>query len=297
MSERRLQDEQVISLWSGRPAGTPDDLRQVVTERSPIPFRTDRVMTGICDPSLTAIVPERPNGVSLIAAPGGGYQRIGADAEGYKLGKKLAEFGVTTFMMTYRLPGEGHENASDVPLADAQRAVRQVRGNALNWGLDPHKILFMGYSAAGHMAASLGTAFDRPVYESVDYLDDISARPDFLALIYPVITMFDAFVHEGSRQALLGENPDEARKAAYSPDLHVTPETPQTFMVLADDDSAVPAENALGFYSALRRSGIPAELHVYRDGGHGFKLAGQEAPALEWHRLLIGWMRMTGLMP
>ncbi|TCT37634.1 alpha/beta hydrolase [Martelella mediterranea] len=296
MSGAGLRDEQVIPLWHGTPEGTPDHLQMVVTERSPSLFRTDRVITGISAPSLTAIVPQYPNGVSLIAAPGGGYQRIAADAEGYRLGQHLASLGVTTFIMTYRLPGEGHENASDVPLADAQRAMRQVRGNALSWGLDPHKILFMGYSAAGHMAASLATAFDREVYRQVDHLDEISARPDFLALVYPVITMFDPFVHEGSRQALLGNTPDDETKAAYTPDRHVGPDTPQTFMVLADDDTSVPAENALGFYAALRRHRVPAELHIYRDGGHGFKAAGKDAPALEWHRLLIGWMRMTGLL-
>lgn len=297
MTQSKLLDEQVIPLWPGRPKGTPDDLQQVVIERSEILFRTNRAIMGVTDPSLTAIVPEKPNGIAIIAAPGGGYQRIAADAEGYRLGKMLANLGVTTFMMTYRLPGEGHENARDAPLSDAQRAVRQVRANAGDWGIDPHKIVFLGYSAAGHMAASLATSFDRAAYEPVDALDEISARPDFLTLIYPVITMMDGYLHEGSRQALLGKNPDAALKAAYSPDQHVRADTPETFMVLADDDRAVPAENALGFYAALRRVGVPAELHVFRDGGHGFRDKGNDVPALDWSRLFIGWMRMNGLLP
>ncbi|WP_176086827.1 alpha/beta hydrolase [Martelella sp. HB161492] len=289
-----LAHEQVIPLWPGRPKGTPADLEPIITERSENLFRTSRVITGVVEPSLTAIVPEKPNGVSLIAAPGGGYRRISLDAAGYKLAQQLAPLGVTTFMMTYRLPGEGHDNAADVPLMDAQRAVRLIRRNAADWGLDPGRIGFLGSSAAGHMAASVATGHGRKVYEPLDDADAVSARPDFLGLMVPVITMSDPFVHAGSREALLGAKDDAATRRAYSPDLQVTPDTPETFLVLADDDQSVPAENGLGFYAALRRAGVPAELHVFRDGGHTFSVPG--APVRDWSRLFIGWLRQIGML-
>ncbi|TPW31635.1 alpha/beta hydrolase [Martelella alba] len=289
-----LAHEQVIPLWPGRPKGTPADLEPVITERSENLFRTSRVITGVSAPSLTAIVPEKPNGVSLIAAPGGGYRRISLDAAGYQLALELAPLGITTFMMIYRLPGEGHENAADVPLMDAQRAVRLIRRNAADWGLSPDRIGFLGSSAAGHMAASVATAHARQVYAPMDDADQLSARPDFLGLMVPVITMQDPFVHNGSREALLGDRADEAAKRDYSPDLQVTSDAPETFLVLADDDQSVPAENGLGFYAALRRAGVPAELHVFRDGGHTFSVPG--APVRDWSRLFIDWLRQIGML-
>ncbi|MET3601611.1 alpha/beta hydrolase [Martelella mangrovi] len=293
-AQEPLVNEQVISLWNGRPAGTPDTLEPYIVERSKDLFRADRALMGIADPSLTVILPEHPNGTSLIVAPGGSYRRVVLDKEGIEIGKVLANEGVTTFLLAYRLPGEGHEAGPDVTLADGQRAVRLVRAHAEEWGLEPDRIGILGFSAAGHLAASVATAYDREAYAPVDAADSLSARPDFTVLVYPVVTMEDPYAHAGSREALLGKEPTAEDEALYSPERHVTAQTPQTFMVLADNDPSVPSQNAIDFYLALHQAGVPAELHVFSDGRHGFgirKAADQGMPVAGWPALLGDWMR------
>lgn len=297
LAANALEDEQAIALWPERPASSPADLEPVIVERSESPFRADRALMGIAEPSLTAYLPAEPNGTSLIVAPGGSYRRVVLDKEGIEIARALASEGVTVFLLAYRLPGEGHEGASDVPLADGQRAVRLVRSHAAEWGLDADRVGFLGFSAAGHLGASLATGFARTAYQPVDAADEISARPDFMALVYPVVTMLDGHVHEGSREALLGEAPDEEAKRAYSPELHVSADTPETFMVLADDDSSVVPENAVGFYTALRKAGVKAELHIFREGGHGFGIRGAgDLPVAGWPGLLTRWLDRIGMM-
>ncbi|MTH76904.1 alpha/beta hydrolase fold domain-containing protein [Paracoccus aestuariivivens] len=293
-----LAHEQRLNLWPERPAGTPPDLQEQIVDRSKSLFRADRALMGIAEPSLTAFLPEKPNGTSLIIAPGGSYQRVVLDKEGIEIAQALAAQGVTAFLLAYRLPGEGHDNAADAPLADGQRAVRLVRQHPQEWGLDPARVGFLGFSAAGHLGASLSVGFDRKVYAPIDAVDQVSARPDFSALIYPVVTMQDDKVHEGSRKALLGDAPTREQKDAYSPELHVTSEVPETFIVFADDDPAVPTENAIRYYSALRNAGVKAEMHIYRDGGHGFGIKGaQDLPVAGWPRLFSDWLERTGMVP
>lgn len=293
-----LQHEAVLPLWHERPAGTPNDLTPIVEERSKNLFRSDRALTGITEPNLTAWVPENPNGTSIIIAPGGSYRRVVLDKEGIEIAKALAPLGVTSFLLTYRLPGEGHANRADAPLADAQRAMRLVRGHADTWGLDPDRVGFLGFSAAGHLGASLATGYDRTAYEVDEDEQAISARPDFVALVYPVVTMQDNDVHEGSRSALLGDSPTPQQKIDRSPEEHVTPDAPETFLVLADDDPSVPPANAVAFYSALHEAGVKAELHIFRDGGHGFGITGvQDLPAAAWPRLLADWLVQIGALP
>ncbi|MBT2787135.1 MULTISPECIES: alpha/beta hydrolase [unclassified Halomonas] len=293
-----LQHEAVLPLWNERPTGTPVDLAPVVEERSNNLFRADRALTGIAAPSITAWVPEHPNGTSIIIAPGGSYRRVVLDKEGIEIARALAPYGVTSFLLTYRLPGEGHANRAEAPLADAQRAMRLVRGHAGEWGLDPERIGFLGFSAAGHLGASLATGYDRAAYQADNDEQSISARPNFVALVYPVVTMQDEGVHEGSRTALLGDSPSLQHKCEYSPEEHVSADAPETFMVLADDDPSVPPANAVAFYSALHAAGVKAELHIFRDGGHGFGIEGaQNKPVAAWPQLLAQWMRQIGVMP
>lgn len=295
---KTLQHESVLPLWNERPDGTPDNLTPVVDERSNNLFRSDRALTGIVEPSLTAWVPEHPNGTSIIIAPGGSYKRVVLDKEGIEIAKAFAPLGVTSFLLTYRLPGEGHANRADAPLADAQRAMRLVRGHANEWGLDPKRIGFLGFSAAGHLVASLATGYDRATYEAGDAEQTISARPDFVALVYPVVTMQDNGVHEGSRSALLGDNPSQHQKINHSPEEHVTADTPEAFLVLADDDPSVPPTNAIAFYTALHAAGVKAELHIFRDGGHGFGIGNaHDKPVSDWPILLAKWMGQIGVMP
>ena len=293
-----LEHEAVLPLWNAPYEGTPADLATVVEERSNNLFRADRALMGIVTPSVTAWVPENPNGTSIIIAPGGSYRRIVLDKEGIEIAKALAPLGVTSFLLTYRLPGEGHDNRADAPLADAQRAVRLVRGHADEWSLDPERIGFLGFSAAGHLGASLATGYSREVYQVDNDEQAISARPDFVALVYPVVTMRDEGVHAGSRAALLGDNPTLQQQRNHSPEEHVGTDTPETFLVLADDDPSVPPENAVAFYSALRAAGVKAELHIFRDGGHGFGIVGaQHKPVAGWPQLLAQWMGQLGVMP
>lgn len=293
-----LSQHAVYPLWDGPPEGTPADLSPTISERSRSLFAPDRALTGINEPSLTAWVPEHPNGAAIIIAPGGSYRRVVLDKEGIEIARALAPLGVTSFLLTYRLPGEGHENRADAPLADAQRAVRLVRRQAAEWNLDPERIGFLGFSAAGHLGASLATGYDRAAYALDDAEQAVSARPDFVALVYPVVTMQDEAVHAGSREALLGEAPSPEQKQAQSPEEHVDSRTPETFIVHADDDPSVSSMNAIAFYSALHQAGVKAELHVYRDGGHGFGIAGAgDLPVAGWPDLLASWLKRIDVLP
>ena len=293
----RLANEQAIALWPDPPASAPAGLVPKIVDRSPTPFRAERELTGITEPSLTVYLPQRPTGTAMIVAPGGSYRWLTLDRGGAEIAPLLTADGITVFLLAYRLPGEGHEGAPDVPLADGQRAVRLVRAHAAEWRLDPHRIGFLGFSAGGHLGASLATGFGRAVYAPLDAADRLPARPDFVALVYPVITMLDGAAHEGSREALLGESPSETDKRTYSPQLHVTPRTPATFMVLADDDTTVDAENAVGFYGALHDAGVTAELHIFRDGGHSFGIRGAAGLPVEiWPALMTAWMERIGML-
>ena len=280
-------------LWPGEVAPGSQDvvLEQRIIERSSDPRVPDRIVTGITRPYMTVYRPSRPNGVALLVTPGGGYLRIVLDKEGTALAPEFAErFGYTLFVLRYRLPGEGHENARDAPLADAQRALRLIRAHADRWKIDPYRIGVMGFSAGGHVAASLGTRFDERVYAPEDEIDAVSARPDFMLLLYPVIDM-GAHAHAGSRAKLLGPTPDAAAVAAYSLQNRVQADTPPTFLLHADDDASVPVENSLRFHAALRRAGVPVEFHEYPRGGHGFgvrEIAG--SPLRLWPQLAAAWM-------
>jgi acetyl esterase/lipase len=294
-----LKTRDVVELWPGGvgPGSEKSPAQLTITERSKVAFWPDRIVTGITRPNLTAIVPDTPNGTALIVAPGGAYSRIVLDKEAAEMARWLNPYGVTVLLMQYRLPAEGHVNGSDVPLQDAQRAVRLVRQNAKEWGLDPDKIGFLGGSAAGHMAASLGAAFDRKVYEPVDAADGLSAKPDFLLLLYPVISMEEKITHLESRTNLLGKDPAPDLIKQYSPDQHVTKASPATFIVLAEDDPVVPPENGIRYHNALKAQGVPSELHAFREGGHGFGIRdARQLPVSDWPNLAAAWMRSRGLI-
>jgi acetyl esterase/lipase len=294
-----LENRQVIALWPGDAPGTkPDTTTPQILERSKTLFQPDRALVGVVQPTLTAILPDNPNGTSVIVAPGGAYARVVLDKEGQEIVDWLRPLGVTVFLMTYRLPAEGHENGADAPLQDGQRAVRLVRQNAADWGLDPARIGFLGFSAAGHLGASLATGFGREVHAPLDAADALSARPDFVMLGYPVISMEDGVTHAESRKNLIGEDPTPERIAAYSPDRQVTDQTPQTFLFAADDDPAVPSLNAVRLYTALHEAGVPTELHIFKEGGHGFgieRAAGLPAGRW-WPPLARDWMTRIGML-
>ena len=181
-------------------------------------------------------------------------------------------------------------NPALVPLSDAQRAMRVCRDHAAAWGIDPAQIGVMGFSAGGHLAASLSTQYDARVYAETDDLDRSSARPAFSALIYPVITFTGLAVHSGSRQALLGSSPADSLLQFFSPETQLDSLTPPAFLVHAADDTAVPVENSLMYYEGLRKIGVPASLHLFPAGGHGFALGRDDAYLRGWTDLLVAWI-------
>jgi acetyl esterase/lipase len=294
-----LIDQQEVLLWPGKAPGSANVTREEkIVERSKNPAIPDRVITGITKPSLTVFVPTKPNGTALIVASGGGYEREVIDKEGVEVARAFVPRGLTVFLLKYRLPAEGHENGRDVPLQDAQRAVRVVRAHAGEWGVDPSRIGVMGFSAGGHLAAYLGARFAAKVNDSVDDIDRQSARPDFLILLYPVVSMQDGVIHSGSKRALLGTDPSAPLAAAYSADEQVGKNAPRTLLVLADDDAAVPPENSIRYYQALKRAGVPAELHIFARGGHGFGIRKAVGlPVGNWPSIAWDWMASSGLVP
>ena len=236
--------------------------------------------------------PKIATGQAVIICPGGGYRFLAYDWEGTDIAKWLNSKGIAGLVLRYTLPQPGGDLTA--PLKDAQRAIRLARQHAAEWNLVPDKIGIMGFSAGGHLAATAGTHFDNASSPAADSLAALSARPDFMILLYPVISLKEPYLHRGSRQALLGDNPDPKLTAAFSNELHVTAATPPTFLVHAGDDTSVPVENSLLFYQALKNHGVPAELHIYPEGGHGFSLALGKGRLGTWTDDCMAWLRWMG---
>lgn len=282
-----------IALWPQGMAPGDKALPQAqrIVERSTDPALPDRYIDHVSHPYLVVHRPARPNGDALLAIPGGGYQRVVLDKEGSALVPAFVEQGgITLFVLRYRLPGEGRQDR-DAALADAQRAMRLIRHNAAAWGLDPHRIGAMGFSAGGHLAARLGNGFDHPAYPRRDAVDAESARPDFQLLVYPVITMEGADAHAGSRARLLGSTPSEGLLRQYSMQRQVRADTPPTFLLHAADDDVVPVGNSLVFYAGLREAGVSSEMHLFPYGGHGFGTRGTVGlTTAAWPQLALSWI-------
>jgi acetyl esterase/lipase len=287
-----------LQVWPGMAPGSEGlDLVQRVVERSTDPALPDRYVDSVIAPSLTVYRPAHPDGRALLVIPGGGYQRVVLDKEGSALAPAFAAAGgLTLFVLQYRLPGEGHRDARDVPLADAQRALRLIRLHAAEWGLDAASVGVMGFSAGGHVAASLATRHAERVYAPQDAADALDARPAYAVLVYPVIDM-GAYAHPGSRQKLLGDAPDPAAVRAYSLQERVDASTPPVFLLHAQDDTTVPVENSLLFEAALRRAGIEHETHLYAHGGHGFGVRGAQGTLAPWPSLAIAWIHAHAPLP
>ena len=279
-------------IWEGSAPGSEGlYLQEEEIERSTDPAVKNRAYVKILRPTITPFPAARPNGASILLMPGGAYERVTWDKEGADIARILNDRGVTAFVLKYRLPAEGHANRQWVPLQDAQRALRMIRANAAEWGLDPKRIGAFGASAGGNLAATLGTKYDYPAYPARDGIDRESARPDFLALIYPVITLEPALTHAGSSDNLLGKTVTSEMLREMSADENVTADTPPAFLVHANDDTSVPPENSIRMYRALHKAGVPAELVIFNRGGHGFGIAGvQGMPAEKWPALLLDWM-------
>ncbi len=290
------EPSETIDLWPkgapGMPATPPVE---VTTERSTDPRLNDRAVVGVAKPRMAVFRPAKPNGASLLVFPGGGYVRMAIDKEGYEIGRLLSVRGVTVFVLFYRLPGEGWADRANVPLQDAQRAMRLIRSQAKRYGLDPARVGAMGFSAGGHLCADLVARFATRTYEPVDAADQLSARPIIAAPIYPVVSMALTVAHAGSRNMLLGDEPTPEAMRDHSPDLNIKPDSPPCFLCAAEDDKTVPIENSLMLHAALRAAKVPAELHLFAEGGHGFGLRGVAGkPAAVWPELFVAWAKTQG---
>jgi acetyl esterase/lipase len=244
-------------------------------------------------PEMTPYLPPAgtANGTAVVIFPGGGYAHLAMDHEGSAIANWLAGLGVTTFVVKYRLGPAYHHPTM---IGDAQRAIRIARARAAEWNVDPRRLGIIGFSAGGHLASTAGTHFDAGNSASTDPIERASSRPDFELLIYPVITMRDSVTHGGSRLNLLGKQPTPELVQLLSNELQVTRETPPTFLVHSTDDRTVPVQNSLLFYEALKRNGVPVEMHVFEHGGHGYGMAPKDPALTIWTALCENWMRRHG---
>jgi acetyl esterase/lipase len=236
---------------------------------------------------------EKANGAAVVVYPGGGYGGLAIDHEGHQIARWLNSLGVTAVIVKYRLGPRYHH---PIPLTDAQRAVRVTRFHAKDWGVDPARVGIIGFSAGGHLASTVGTHFDKGKADAPDAIDRESCRPDFMILMYPVITMSDPFTHAGSRNNLLGKDADPKLIEHLSNEKMVTPETPPTFLVHTTEDKVVPPENSTLFYMALCRNKVPVELHIYEKGRHGLGLGPQGMPYSSWPERCVAWLRDRGVL-
>jgi acetyl esterase/lipase len=266
-----LQDGQVLRLWSGAAPGA------LGTEERDIP-----VLTVFLPRTLAQNTP------AVIICPGGGYANLASNHEGRQVANYLNSLGFAAFVLRYRLGPRYHH---PIELGDAQRAIRTVRSRASEWRLDPARIGILGFSAGGHLAMTASTQFDAGNATAADPVDRAGSRPDFTILGYPVISMVEPWTHQGSKNNLLGNsaNPELAR--SLSGELTVTKNTPPTFIFHTNADTAVPAENSVYYYLALRKSGIPVEMHIFEKGRHGVGLANDDPALSEWSKLLANWLR------
>jgi acetyl esterase/lipase len=276
----------VIPLWPEGVPGAKDIGPEKVEEGGRI--------SNVSEPTLTVYGPavDRPNGTAVIIAPGGGYVRLSFEREGVQYANWLSTLGVTSFVLKYRMQEFGHP----APLQDVLRAVRLVRSRAAEFKINPGRIGVMGSSAGGHLAASAGTLFDHPAGRTGAALDTVSARPDFLILMYPVITMDDPAVHAGSRRALLGANPSAEMLRLGSMEKQVTASTPPTLIIHTQEDKTVPVENAILFYQALTRAQVPAEMYLFEHGSHGMGFNPNFGTASDWSSRAAEWLRNRGLL-
>jgi acetyl esterase/lipase len=271
-----LQDPLTIALWPGKAPGALGNASEDI-------------------PTLTIYMPPNTTGpmTAVIIAPGGAYQRLSMNNEGRLAANYLNALGICAFVLKYRLGPSYHH---PVELGDAQRAIRTVRSRAVQWHVAPDRIGIMGFSAGGHLASTASTRFDAGSVAAIDPIDRASSRPDFAILAYPVITLTEAWTHQGSKRALLGDEADPDLARGLSNETQVTATTPPTFLFHTNADSTVPVENSVQYFLALRRAGVPAEMHIFKDGAHGAGMSLSDPVLSEWPKLLANWLRASGFL-
>src|ERR1700742_2230477 len=286
VSDALFAQQQPIKLY---PDGVPN------SKKAPDTYKEKQEgysVSLVTDPTITPYFPEKgkANGTAVIVFPGGGYINLTVTYEGEDIAKAFNKIGVTAFVVKYRLPSDEIMVDKTIgPLQDAQRAIQIVRERASEWGVKPDKIGIIGFSAGGHLASTLATHFKKAVIPNTS---NISLRPDFAMLIYPVIT-FGPFAHTGSRDNLIGKNPSQELIDLYSNEKQITSDTPPCFLIHAEDDDTVPVQNALLFYDALIKNKVKAEMHLFEEGGHGFGMDNPKNKG-KWFDWAANWMTENG---
>ncbi|GAA4778044.1 alpha/beta hydrolase [Stakelama sediminis] len=279
----------VVNLWPGSPPGSgkPSGPERVGREGAGL-----GAVANISTPRMKIYRPANPNGTAVLIMGGGGYFRIQIGHESDPAARWLLALGVTPVVLYYRMPADGWQR--DAPFQDAQRAMRLLRSRASEFGIDPDKIGVMGFSAGGHLAAMTETRFRHAWYQPVDAADKLSSRPDFAALIFPVITFKPPYDTTRSKREIVGDTTDPATLSAYSPQDHVTKRTPPTFLAQAADDPIANPQNSIIMFNALQKAKVPAELHMFQAGGHGFGLGVPGTLPAAWPRLFTAWAKHNG---
>jgi acetyl esterase/lipase len=285
-----------VKLWPGTPPGGEgvNHTLKVTDTVQPDGFHV-RAISQIEAPGFFVYRPAQPNGLGLLIIPGGGYAAEGGDRGGREIAQHFSALGITCFVLRYRLPGEGWANRSEVPLQDAQRAMRLIKSQPAKYGIESARLAAIGFSAGGHLSAMLAIRHADRTYPAVDAADTLDAKPLVTVHMYPVITMGGG-AHPGSRDKLLGDAPSAEAVARYSLDKHITADTAPSFIALpADDEIVPPFPNGIAFYEALQVAKVPSQLHVFEVGGHGFSLHWTIGkPAAAWPSLFLAWAATHG---
>jgi acetyl esterase/lipase len=277
----------VIPLYQGK---IPNSINSDDIEKSDT-SKTDGIIRvqDVSNPTLRVYLPakDKATGAAVVICPGGGYARLAISHEGYAVAAEFNKMGIAAFVLKYRLPSDRIMASKETgPLQDAQEAIKLIRKRAKEWNIDVNKVGVMGFSAGGHLASTVGTHFSTPVAENKE---NISLRPDFMILVYPVISLTDSLMHKGSRDNLLGQTPTADKQIQYSADRQINAQTPPTFLVHAQDDKTVKVGNSIKLYQALTKNNIPSEMHIYPKGGHGFGLKNKTTQDL-WIDHLKNWL-------
>lgn len=284
-----LVAQEVIPLWDNEsiPNYQKSDAQEV------IPPRDILFIQNVQTPTLEIFLPSKQNanGMAVLICPGGGYSGVAYDWEGTDYAKWFNSLGIAAFVLKYRMPqAKSVITSYKAPIQDAQRAIRYIRFNATTFNIDKNNVGVIGSSAGGHLASTLGSHLDEDYYKPIDSIDNEKKRPDFMMLIYPVISMKKNVTHNGSRRNLLGETPSEELVLQFSNETRVTENTPPTFIIHSGDDKAVPIENSIRIYQALVKNNVNTTMHIFPEGGHGYSLGKSKETAPDWTTIAANWI-------
>ncbi|MGV3703876.1 MAG: alpha/beta hydrolase [Arcticibacter sp.] len=282
----------VIPLYTGK---IPNSIKAEYKEERAVGSDGRIKFSKVSTPTLEIYLPpaQTNTGAAVLIIPGGGYSGIAYSHEGIDIAKEFNAFGVAAFVLKYRLPSDQIMSDKSIgPLQDAQQAIKTIRARSAEWKIDASRVGILGFSAGGHLASTAGTQFNKAV---IDNKENTNLRPDFMVLVYPVISLSDSLMHKGSRDNLLGPNPTPENIRKFSSDLQVTPQTPPTLLVHAGDDKGVKVGNSISFYEALIRNGVPAEMHLYPTGGHGFGQVPGRTPD-RWTDRVQHWLKAINIV-